>query len=223
MPQAGLTLEHAQVLHGAGWAPERLEWLHAWVVEVGGVMEGYRLTPRMQPVKVGEVAWYIHRDLTQPKALRCWANLPAGATVDAWTDGSGTAEDEAVGSAAVMLQKGELFDGSWDFSHSTYATDSKVSNNVAEITGIALAVANCPRSDLKLVVRSDSQYALGVVDATKNWTARKNTELVHEVRHMLQLRPAKLEHVPGHAGELFNEWADKIAGQARKKRATFAV
>lgn len=216
-PEAGLTLAGAQLLSAAGWSPERLEMLHGWASTVGATFCSYRLSARTAVMDLGGVRWFVHRELTQEKALRYWTNLPAGTLVEAWTDGSGTSTDEAVGSAAAMLVRGELLDSAVSFAHSTYARDGKVSSQVAELYGLALAVANCPRSDLRLELVADSQYGLGVVDLAKGWNPKQNAELVWEIRHMLELRPATFRHVNGHVGLPLNEMADKIAGRARKK------
>lgn len=60
------------------------------------------------------------------------------------------------------------------------------------------------------VIVSDSQYVIGLME--KNWTARKNQELVESMRKRLENFPnLSFEWVKGHDGDKYNEMADQLA------------
>lgn len=181
----------------------------------------------------------VHPTLTFFEAATAWDHLPSGALVEAWTDGSGTPTDAAVGCGVVMRAQHQLLD--LDAGHGLLEPPDSCSpfgpsrlvlsrpaqamvahrigpgtNNTAELTGIQLALASCPRTDLKLIVRSDSAYSIGSL-TNSTWVAKKNQDLIRHIKHHLSLRPAAFEHVRGHSGDPMNEAADQLAGRARKK------
>jgi len=63
---------------------------------------------------------------------------------------------------------------------------------------------------------TDSQWVVGVL--TQNWKIKKNVELVKEARELAG-RVGKLDvvKVKGHAGNEFNELADRLARDAIKR------
>lgn len=175
----------------------------------------------------------VHRTLTPAHWIGAWDDVAAGSTVEAYTDGSGVATDKSVGCAAVFPLKQDhylLRAPSIEFAIGEPATylypdqSARVAampigpgtNNIAELTGIWLAVAGCPRVDLRLKIWSDSEYAIGSL--TKDWKAKKNGDLIAQIRRHIEARGnVEFEHVRGHNGDPLNELADKWAGMARKR------
>jgi ribonuclease HI len=85
-------------------------------------------------------------------------------------------------------------------------------NNIAELTAILNAVEAIPNDGKPVVVRTDSQYSIGVLQ--KGWKAKANQALVAHVKKAVDDRGAKLEYVRGHAGNAMNERADALAREA---------
>ncbi len=82
-------------------------------------------------------------------------------------------------------------------------------NNIAELTAILRGLEQAPKYR-RVVVYSDSAYALGVV--FQGWKAKANLELIEEIkewmRHFLEVR---FEKVLGHSGIPENERCDELA------------
>jgi ribonuclease HI len=94
-------------------------------------------------------------------------------------------------------------------------------NNVAELTAILRALEWIPSAARAIVIHTDSQYAIGVLQ--KGWRAKANQELVLRTRQQLETRHARLAYVPGHQGVPLNERADALAREAIETRRTRAV
>lgn len=91
-------------------------------------------------------------------------------------------------------------------------------NNIAELTAVLRALGEI-EADRPMVIHTDSQYTIGVVQ--KGWKAKANQELVAELRRALSTRTkTRLAYVPGHAGVLLNERADALAREAVSARKT---
>ncbi len=92
-------------------------------------------------------------------------------------------------------------------------------NNVAELTAILRAAEAVP-DDAKLVIHTDSTYAIGVL--SKGWKAKANQELIVRIKATLARRdpPATLVYVPGHQGVAGNERADELAREAIRTRSS---
>jgi ribonuclease HI len=97
----------------------------------------------------------------------------------------------------------------------------EATNNVAELTAILRALEWIPREARAILVHTDSQYAIGVLQ--KGWKAKANSELVARTKRVLQERGARLSYVPGHAGVPLNERADELAREAITTRTTVAA
>jgi len=92
----------------------------------------------------------------------------------------------------------------------------KGTNNIAELTAILRVLQEAPEGPL--TIYTDSSYAIGLL--TKGWKAKKNKELVAELRETFDGRPeTELVYVPGHAGVTLNEVADELAVAAVAARA----
>jgi ribonuclease HI len=94
-------------------------------------------------------------------------------------------------------------------------------NNVAELTAILRALEWIPPVAAAIVVHTDSQYAIGVLQ--KGWKAKANGELVARTKRVVQERGARLVYVPGHQGVPLNERADELAREAVTSRSTRAA
>jgi ribonuclease HI len=138
---------------------------------------------------------------------------PAGAWV-AYTDGACSGNPGPAGSGVVLVSpKGKMFEG---FEYLGEAT-----NNVAELTAILRAVEWLPTPASGIVVHTDSQYAIGVLQ--KGWRAKVNQELVARTKRAVETRGARLVYVPGHSGVPLNERADELAREAIARRRSESV
>lgn len=92
-------------------------------------------------------------------------------------------------------------------------------NNIAELTAILRAAEALAGREEPIRIFTDSRYSIGVL--TQGWKAKKNPELVAEVRRALAaLADVELRYVPGHAGVALNEVADQLARQAVDRRSS---
>jgi ribonuclease HI len=136
--------------------------------------------------------------------------LPANAWV-AYTDGACSGNPGPAGSGVVLVSpEGKMREG---FEYLGEAT-----NNVAELTAILRALEWIPAEARAIVVHTDSQYAIGVLQ--KGWKAKANGELVARAKHVVETRGARLVYVPGHSGVPLNERADELAREAITSRRT---
>jgi ribonuclease HI len=139
--------------------------------------------------------------------------VPAGAWI-AYTDGACSGNPGPAGSGVVLVSpKGKMYEG---FEYLGEAT-----NNVAELTAILRAVEWLPAPANGVVVHTDSQYAIGVLQ--KGWRPKVNQELVAKTKRAVETRGARLVYVPGHSGVPLNERADELAREAIVRRGTAAV
>lgn len=132
----------------------------------------------------------------------------------AYTDGSGTTADRPSGAGVVVYQGAEvILEASRHLGLGT--------NNHAELSAIRVALAITDTPDLRgleLVIRSDSEYAIGCVTrAAEPPPTAKNAKLIGLVRAAMRGRRVRVEWVRGHAGDPGNERADKLAGLARRR------
>jgi ribonuclease HI len=105
--------------------------------------------------------------------------------------------------------------------HEGFEYLGQATNNVAELTAILRAVEWSAQRSTALVVHTDSQYAIGVLQ--KGWKAKVNQELVGLARDAVKARGARLVYVPGHSGVVLNERADELAREAVQTRGSHPV
>ncbi len=152
------------------------------------------------------------RGAAAPAKLREHA-VPASAW-QAFTDGACSGNPGPAGSGVVLVEPGgKLHEGQEYLGEAT--------NNVAELTAILRAVEWIPAEAKAIVVHTDSQYAIGVLQ--KGWKAKANGELVARTTRAVQERGARLVYVPGHQGVPLNERADELARHAITTRSTRTV
>jgi ribonuclease HI len=128
-----------------------------------------------------------------------------------YTDGACRGNPGPMGIGVVLLDRGERREISEYLGEGT--------NNIAELTAILRALEAVPDEDRSrpVVVHSDSSYSLGLLG--QNWKAKKNVELVAELRRLAARFPRlRLVKVPGHAGVPENERCDQLATQAVDRR-----
>jgi ribonuclease HI len=127
----------------------------------------------------------------------------------AYTDGSGTTMDKPAGVGVALYRPGcalELI----------AENIGPGTNNRAELVAIWRALRGVPDVNQRLVVRSDSEYAIG--SCTKDWNPTANRDLIKAIRSDLAVRhdSVRFEHVPGHRNVEGNEIADRLANIGRK-------
>jgi ribonuclease HI len=137
-----------------------------------------------------------------------------GAPSHAWvayTDGACSGNPGPAGSGVVLVSPdGKMHEGLEYLGEAT--------NNVAELTGILRALEWIPEESRAIVVHTDSQYAIGVLQ--KGWKAKANQDLVQRTKRAVEGRGARLVYVPGHQGVPLNERADELAREAVRTRMT---
>jgi len=133
-------------------------------------------------------------------------------SVRAFTDGACLGNPGPCGAGAlVVFPDGTTVERARDLGHGT--------NNVGELTALILALNILDEQqwplDAPAALFTDSSYAIGIL--TKGWKAKKNKELIAELRTLYARRAAAAVHwVPGHAGLAENERADALASGAAR-------
>lgn len=140
------------------------------------------------------------------------------AGVIAYTDGAciknpgGPAGWSALLWSAIDFVNGKVREGApclECFGHIPKA--STTTNNRAEISAVLAVLCLAPPTQ-PLTIYSDSKYTIKVAQGT--YQMKANPDLWQAYRHLLSFRkrPPTFEWVRGHAGQLHNERADKLAG-----------
>lgn len=89
-------------------------------------------------------------------------------------------------------------------------------NNIAELEAIRIALKAVKNREKAVRIHTDSSYAFGLL--TQGWKAKKNPELVAEIRSLLKsFSDLRFIKVKGHAGDPGNERADALATGAIKQ------
>jgi ribonuclease HI len=130
--------------------------------------------------------------------------IPADAWI-AYTDGACSGNPGPAGYGVVIVSP----DGA---THEGLEYIGEATNNVAELMAILRAVEWMPGHARTIVVHTDSQYAIGVLQ--RGWKAKANQELVARTKRVVETRSARLVYVPGHRGVPLNERADALAREA---------
>ena len=137
---------------------------------------------------------------------------PADA-IHVWTDGACSGNPGRAGLGVVILG-----DGPGEREISEYLGDA--TNNIAELTAILRGLQAVSDRTRPVIVYSDSAYSIGLL--TKSWKAKKNVELVDELRALTRtFRDLRFVKVAGHAGIALNERVDQLATGAITRRGTF--
>jgi ribonuclease HI len=149
-----------------------------------------------------------------PRADAPAPEVPAGAII-AYTDGACSGNPGPAGLGVVVI------DGDRRVEISEYLGVG--TNNIAELTALERAMEEVADPTRPIVLHTDSQYAIGVLQ--KGWKAKANTTLIERLRAALAARSgrARIVYVPGHAGVPLNERADALAREAIQRRTTKRV
>jgi ribonuclease HI len=143
--------------------------------------------------------------------------VPQAAVRNAWiayTDGACSGNPGPAGCGVVLVSpEGKM--------HEAFEFIGEATNNVAELTAILRAVETVPPGAHPIIVHTDSQYAIGVVQ--KGWKAKANQDLVARVRAAVSSRDVRLVYVPGHQGVPLNERADALARESVQTRRSQAA
>jgi ribonuclease HI len=133
---------------------------------------------------------------------------------NAFTDGACSGNPGPAGAGVVIVSPdGKASEGLEYLGEAT--------NNVAELTAILRALEWIPPAANNIVVHTDSQYAIGVLQ--KGWRAKANQELVLRTKKLIETREVRLVYVPGHQGVPLNERADSLAREAIETHRTRAA
>jgi len=138
--------------------------------------------------------------------------LAAGTgVVEVFADGACTGNPGPSGLGVFYRDGARLVERSEYLGHGT--------NNIAELTAILRAIEILEDPQRHCVIRTDSQYSIGVLQ--KGWKAKANQSLIADIRARLaEFRHVRLEYVRGHAGIPGNERADELARRAVETRST---
>ena len=145
-----------------------------------------------------------------------------------WTDGSARPTNPGFGGWAYVIDSQPISKVSTGFSWMPYGT----TNNRAELVAIEQAVRELRYSVLPrvqeqlniseedqppILINSDSQWAVRTI--LGDYKAKHHVELIAEIRDLInQISNIKLQWVRGHAGNAYNELADRMATLATYSR-----
>lgn len=132
--------------------------------------------------------------------------LPPPNTIVVYTDGGASPNPGPTGAAFVMVYGSHVLEY-WEYLGSA-------TNNVGELTAILRALQHIKKRELKIVLHSDSSYAIGVSSNTMK--AKQNLELVNSIKELIAQCPLLTLHkVKAHVGIALNEHVDALVGLAR--------
>jgi len=130
-----------------------------------------------------------------------------GQQINCYTDGACRRPNPGQAGAAfiVYFPDGKL--------HSDRFYLGERTNNFAELVGIFHCLEWLVRAGYRherIVIHTDSSYSIGV--CSKGWVAKENSELIKEIRALTSgFAQLEWKWVKAHAGNIFNEYVDKLA------------
>jgi ribonuclease HI len=129
--------------------------------------------------------------------------------IHVWTDGACSGNPGPAGIGAVIL------DGTKQTEISEYLGEG--TNIIAELTAILRALETIEDRARPVIVYTDSQFSIDML--TKGWKAKKNVELVADVREVARsFKDLRFVWVRGHANVPLNVRCDELARQAVARR-----
>ena len=124
-----------------------------------------------------------------------------------FTDGASSGNPGPAGIGVVMRF------GKYEKEISEYI--GLATNNIAELKAIQAGLQAVKKTDLPVLIFTDSRYAYGVL--TLGWKAKANREMVQSIKKkMTKFKNLKIVKIKGHAGDEGNEQADFLATSAIK-------
>ena len=152
---------------------------------------------------------------TKSKSSKAKPSAASAATSTAaivvYADGACTGNPGPAGAGVLIEIDGKRRELSEYLGHGT--------NNIGELTAILRAAEALAGEARSIDIKTDSQYAIGVL--TKGWKAKANQALILDVKKALAALPdVRVTYVPGHAGVPGNERADELATSAVARRGT---
>lgn len=135
---------------------------------------------------------------------------PPENAIHVWTDGACSGNPGPAGLGVVIVGDGAQREISEYLGSAT--------NNIAELTAILRGLQVVSDKTRPVIVYSDSAYSIGLL--TQNWKAKKNVELVAELREVCKQFPdLRFVKVLGHSGIALNERVDQLATGAISRRS----
>lgn len=210
----GLTRTLAATARANGWSMDQLQALH---VAIQGFTQQVGVPVEVEfhsPFAFLVGGALIYKDMLPEDimpSLDGYALTVGEAT--AYTDGSGTTAKKSagVGVALYLPKRRPIF---------IAQNIGLGSNNRAELCAIWAALRAVPYVHSKILIRSDSEYAIGAL--TQDWTRNHHGALIEQIRRDIDLRKTdyranvRFEHIEGHAGHEGNEIADQLSKIGRK-------
>jgi ribonuclease HI len=133
---------------------------------------------------------------------------PANA-IHVWTDGACSGNPGRAGLGVVIVGDGAQREISEYLGEAT--------NNIAELSAILRGLQSIEDRTRPVIVYSDSAYSIGLL--TQNWKAKKNVELVDQLRALCrQFSDLRFVKVLAHSGISLNERVDQLAVAAIQRR-----
>lgn len=122
--------------------------------------------------------------------------------IDVYVDGGCTNNPGPGGWGFILIDHkfGRVCKGAGGTIHAT--------NNEMELYALKEALKAFKRKQRPIIIHSDSQYLIGV--ASGAYKAKKNIELVNEVRGLLSMFTYSFVKVIGHSGNKYNELCDQM-------------
>jgi ribonuclease HI len=126
-----------------------------------------------------------------------------------WTDGACSGNPGAAGLGVVIVGDGAMREISEYLGEAT--------NNIAELRAILRGLQAVEDRTRPVIVYSDSAYSIGLL--TQRWKAKKNVELVEELRALVrEFSDLRFVKVLAHSGISLNERVDQLAVGAIQRR-----
>jgi ribonuclease HI len=129
--------------------------------------------------------------------------------IHVWTDGACSGNPGRAGLGVVIVGDGAQREISEYLGEAT--------NNIAELSAILRGLQTVEDRTRPVIVYSDSAYSIGLL--TQNWKAKKNVELVDQLRALCrQFSDLRFVKVLAHSGISLNERVDQLAVAAIQRR-----
>lgn len=146
----------------------------------------------------------------QTKGIRLSGKAPSMEPILIYTDGACFGNPGPAGLGVVLRSGARRKEIKESLGWST--------NNVAELTAILRGLEAVKDRQRRVLVHSDSTYAIGVL--ARGFKAKANKELVARIRKLAALfGDLEFVKVPGHAGVPDNERCDQLAKEAAEQSA----